>query len=127
MNDATSIGELIDALELAKSEQDALNSQLSDVKQEIAELDKQIKIKMKDENMTRAAGSGMSVSITETIVPNIKDWDEFLQDIIATDRLYLIQRRVNSRPFRDLVASDEVPKGLEPFTKISLSTRTLAN
>ena len=86
---------------------------------EAAELEEQIKKRLAAEGMDKATGKKATVSLSEEVVANVKDWDALCAYVKKTGYFHLFQRRVSNPAFRELAAKKPVP-GLEPFTKINL-------
>ena len=64
-----------------------------------------------------------SVSIVETSVPTVRDWEAFYAHIMETGSWDLLQRRVSSTAWRSrLEAAQQVP-GVETFIQRSLRVR----
>ena len=80
--------------------------------------------RMEEEGCTRISSKEGTVILTETIVPQVNDRDAMGQWILETGNIYLLQNRVNSAAYRELVeAGQEVP-GVTPFTKKDVSLRS---
>ena len=62
----------------------------------------------------------------EAVVPVAKDWDAIHDWILEHKATYLLQRRLSSTSYRDIVDLEdegfEIP-GIEPFTKVTIATR----
>lgn len=73
----------------------------------------------------KAEGKKASVSIGEAIVANVEDWDALWPWIAKTKNFHLIQKRVSDPGMRELWALKKVVPGVQPFTKRTLSVRSL--
>ena len=73
----------------------------------------------------KAEGKKASVSIGEAIVGNVEDWDALWPWIAKTKNFHLIQKRVSDPGLRELWALNKVVPGVQPFTKRTLSVRSL--
>lgn len=73
----------------------------------------------------KAEGKKASVSIGEAIVANVEDWDALWPWIAKTKNFHLIQKRVSDPGMRELWALKKVIPGVQPFTKRTLSVRSL--
>ena len=77
-----------------------------------------------DSQGAKVVGTGVgTATITENILPTIKDWDALTNYIIQNDATHLLQRRVSSAAFRELqLAGIDIP-GVEPYTQRQISLR----
>ena len=73
----------------------------------------------------KAEGKKASVSIGEAIVANVEDWDALWPWVAKTKNFHLIQKRVSDPGMRELWALKKVIPGVQPFTKRTLSVRSL--
>lgn len=101
-----------------------LEADLKTLKGERDGIDEQIIETLSEQGVdsTRIKGLG-SVSISQNEVPTVKNWDEFYNYIKEQDALYLLQRRVSSKPIAELFADGEKVPGIEFFTQIKLNAR----
>lgn len=80
--------------------------------------------RMEEEGCTRISSAEGTVILTETVVPQVNDRDAMDKWILDTGNIYLLQSRVNSAAYRELVeAGQEVP-GVMPFHKKDISLRS---
>lgn len=73
----------------------------------------------------KAEGSKASVSVNESVVCNVEDWDALWPWIAKTKNFHLIQKRVSDPGVRELWALGKVIPGTQPFKKRTLSLRSL--
>jgi predicted metal-binding protein len=109
--------------------------QIRDRRREIAAEDKElveqwealkarVLARMDEEQSNRVASKDGSVSLSETIVPHVKDWDEFEAYLRSTGDLHLLQRRVAIKAFQELhEARLEVP-GVVAVVKRDINVRS---
>jgi len=98
-----------------------LNAQINDLKAQKSELEEEIIADMKESEMYLAQTPYGTVSIKETALASVKDWDAFEQYIYDNKALYLLQRRPSDPAYREEIdANGEIP-GVETFNKISVS------
>jgi hypothetical protein len=64
-----------------------------------------------------------TATLTEDDVPLVKDWDTFLNDCRENDRLYLLQRRVATKAWKELKDNGFEVAGVETYKKRSISLR----
>lgn len=119
------INELISQRALVKSEIDGVNKVLKDLRQRQDELDVELMKRLDAEGLARTANSEASVSINEEVVPDVQDWDQLYEHVINTGDFSLIQRRVSSTAYRELLKMGEAVPGLEPRTVRKINFRSL--
>jgi len=118
--------------------------ELHKVKQEIADLNKQVKVleatrseleeviidDLNASNLSLARtnredenGKRITVSVNSETVANVTDWAEFEKYVYDNRALYLLQRRTSNPSYREEIAvKGEIP-GTEPFIKTRLSLK----
>lgn len=79
--------------------------------------------RLEEQGMDRASAPAGTATITETLLPQVEDWDAFYTYIDETSSWHLLQRRVATAAFRELHQSGEEVPGLSPYTKRSISLR----
>lgn len=76
-----------------------------------------------EQGATRIATSDGTAILTEEIVPNIADWDEFYGYIKENDAFHLLQRRVSAGAYREIINNGGEVPGLTPFKKRDVNLR----
>ena len=95
------------------------------LKEDFKELSSQIIVQMDEQGAKRIGGLSANVSISETDVPTVKDWDLVYDYIKTNDSFYLLQKRMSAAAFRELLnLGHEVP-GVEIFKDRKLNLRAL--
>jgi len=95
------------------------------LKEDFKELSSQIIVQMDEQGAKRIGGLSANVSISETDVPTVKDWDLVYEYIKTNDSFYLLQKRMSAAAFRELLnLGHEVP-GVEIFKDRKLNLRAL--
>lgn len=64
-----------------------------------------------------------SVSMAEETQPSVQDWEALYDYIKENDAFYLLQRKVNSAPYRELLTMGDELAGVQPVTVRKLSVR----
>lgn len=117
----------------------SLISNLAKVKAEITELNKQVKklterrdlleseliAAMKETGVDQLRNDVATVSLTETDLPQVEDWDRFYNFILRNKALYLLERRPASKAYREMLEMRKgraIP-GVKTFTKTGISLR----
>ncbi len=119
------INELIEKRAEIKRETEQLNVRLKDLKSAQDEIDLALLKKMDAEGLSRTANGDYSVSINEDTVPDVDDWDALYNHIISTRDFSLIQRRVSSTAYKELLKLGEGVPGLSPRTIRKINFRSL--
>lgn len=125
MNETTTINELIEERAKVKQSMDSLNRELKVLRETQDQLDVLLLKKMDAEGLSRTANQQASVSINEDTVPDVTDWEEVYQHVIATGDFSLIQRRVSSTAYKELLKLGEAVPGLQPRTVRRINFRSL--
>lgn len=125
MNEDTTINELIKKRAEVKQSMDSLNRELKVLRETQDHLDVLLLKKMDAEGLSRTANQRASVSINEDTVPDVTDWKEVHQYVIATEDFSLIQRRISSTAYKELLKLGEAVPGLQPRTIRRINFRSL--
>ncbi len=119
------INNLIEKRADIKRETEQLNVRLKDLKSAQDEIDLALLKKMDAEGLSRTANGDYSVSINEDTVPDVDDWDALYNHIVLTRDFSLIQRRVSSTAYKELLKLGEGVPGLSPRTIRKINFRSL--
>ncbi len=120
-----SINDLIRKRAAIKDETEKLNSRLKDLKTDQDNIDLALLKKMDAEGLSRTANGDYSVSINEDTVPEVIDWDALYDHVISTRDFSLIQRRISSTAYKELLKLGEGVPGLSPRTIRKINFRSL--
>jgi len=119
------INELIEARASVKSEKVALNAQLKELNKTESELDYQLLTKLDEQGLSRTANDKASVSINQDTVPDVTNWDALYEHINTTKDYSLLQRRVSSTAYKELLKLGEEVPGLQPRENRRINFRSL--
>jgi len=119
------LNDLIAEKKAIKDEMTALNAQLKDLRAQESDVDIALLKKLDAEGLSRTATEVASVSINEETVPDVVDWDAVYAHIISTNDFSLLQRRVSSTAYRELLKLGENVPGLQPREIRRINFRTL--
>ncbi len=86
-------------------------------------LEMELIVRLDEQGMLKASTGVGTASITETVVPQVTDWDKVFEHIQETGDFYLLQKRPAAAAFRELHSSGEVIPGIDAYTKRSISLR----
>ena len=112
--DERTIDDLIKERAQKMRELKAANALVKDLKQEQDELDRLLMWKMDRSGVTRVGNDAASVSIGTDVVPDVTDWEAVYEHILATKDFSLIQRRVSSTAYREILNMRDGVPGLAP-------------
>ncbi len=125
VNEQSTMNSIIDERASLKAQMDGLNKRLKEFREALDQVDRLLLKKMDNEGLSRTANSIASVSINEDTVPDVSDWDALYAHVIATGDFSLIQRRVSSTAYRELLKMGEAVPGLQPRTVRRINFRSL--
>ncbi len=113
---AKKLGTLIDQLNVIILKQKTLDKTAAELKaKRIAKQEEVVKA-LKAANVTSSKGKSMSVSLTESVVPQVKDWNKFYPYMTKTKGFDMLQRRVNGKAIMDRINDGKKVPGIETFT-----------
>jgi hypothetical protein len=118
-------GAMIAELVRIRDRKRELEAELKDLNEQWEGLKSKVLYKMEQEGSNRISSKdGGMVILSEIVVPQIVDWDAFETYVQESGNLYLLQRRVATKAYRELVeAGQEVP-GIQPFVKKDINLRS---
>lgn len=93
---------------------DAYDAQMRDVERALEE-------QMEKEGTTKGGGKLATVSLGESVVPNVVDWDAFYKFIHKTKYYHLLERRPSVTGCRELFDTKGMIPGVVPFPKKKLN------
>jgi hypothetical protein len=115
--------ELVDKLCMAKdliSEHNATSKMLEEDKKAIeAAL---IYHHLQHPTCKRVGTDNMTVAFSEETVFNPTDWEQAFDYIIENRAFYLMMRKLNNAPLREMQAMGQLPAFVEPYTRVKIST-----
>lgn len=86
-------------------------------------LEMELLVRLDEQGMLKASTGEGTASITETVLPNVSDWEAVYEHIQKTGDFYLLQKRPAAAAFREITTSGEVIPGMDVYTKRSISLR----
>jgi hypothetical protein len=118
-----SLGQLAQLAHDVREEKRELDRQSKECGARLDELKSLIYAKLDEQGVDRTSVNGITLSKSDTQVPNVTDWDALNQFILEQGMLVLLQRRVSSAAWKELLElGTEVP-GIESFTKRDVNIR----
>lgn len=119
------LGANIDAMWALREEKRAADTVVKAIEVRIKELETTMFELLDAQETTKSQGKKASVSITETVVGNVEDWEALWPYIAKNKFFHLVQKRVSDPGLRELWAMGKKTPGVVPFTKRSLNVRSL--
>jgi hypothetical protein len=80
--------------------------------------------KMEEEGSNRVSSKDGMIILSETVVPQVEDWDAVNAHILATGDVHLLQRRVATGAYRELIEAGQGVPGIVPFVKKDINVRS---
>lgn len=120
------IGEEIDHLWKLREDIRVLEDKIKEKKAVLEEKSDALMARLRTEGMDMARGQRATVSIKETVVPQVENWDEYYRFIRRNNAFHLLERRAAAAPYRELLEDRKgkpIP-GVVPWTKRTLNLRT---
>jgi len=118
-----SLGQLAQLAHDVREEKRELDRQSKECGARLDELKGLIYAKLDEQGVDRTSVNGITLSKSDTQVPNVTDWDALNQFILEQGMLVLLQRRVSAAVWKELLElGTEVP-GIESFTKRDVNIR----
>jgi seryl-tRNA synthetase len=125
MKEEMNVNQLINERAKVKDSMDKLNRELKELRAESDYIDVLLLKKMDTEGLSRTANDSASVSINEDTVPEVTDWDELYRHVTETQDFSLIQRRVSSTAYKEILKLGDGVPGLQPRTVRRVNFRKL--
>mgnify|MGYP000294608659 FL=1 len=119
------INELIEARAKVKDAMAGLNSELKELRQTQDDLDYKLMTQLDEQGLSRTANDKASVSINQDTVPEVTDWDAFYAYVLEQRDFSLLQRRVSSTAYKELLKLGEGIPGLQPREIRRINFRSL--
>jgi hypothetical protein len=113
------VNELFDLREAKRS----LEAQIKEIESRVSEIKAELIPRFQEDGTQSTATNRASATLTETILPQVVDWDAFYAYIKDTDSFYLLERRPASTAWRELHRADMTPPGTQAYTKYDLNLR----
>ena len=117
------IGSMTDELVKLREKKRSLESQVAEIEAEYAAIEQSLMDRLAEENLDKGTGKLGTVSISESTVGNVTDWDAVHAFIKKTGNFQLFQRRLSDPAFRELLELGKKVPGIETFTKKRLNLR----
>lgn len=119
---------MIDDIFDIRNEIKALNKQVDGLKAQKEEMELKLMEMMDAVGTDQSRSSVATATITETVVPQVTDWDAFWKYIMRNKATYLVERRAAAVAFRETLEQRKgrpIP-GVSSFTKRNVGIRVRA-
>ena len=116
-------GNIVKRMIEVRDERRKLSAADKDLIAEWRSLEMELLTRLDDQGMEKASTSDGTASISESVLPQVTDWDEFYAYMIKEDSLHLLQRRPAAAAFRELNDSGFVIPGVESYTQRTIGLR----
>jgi len=120
-------GTKVDELEALRERIRAKESDLKELKEMKASMEMELLDIMETQGMTKLSGSKGTISISETVVPTVDDWDAFYKFLHRSKAYHMMERRVSSTAYREELETrrgQQIP-GVSSYTKRKLNLRSI--
>lgn len=119
------LGAATDKMWALREEKRLLAVEEKRINTELAALETTIFGLMDAQDTRKAEGKKAGISIGEAVVGNVEDWDALWPYIVKNKYFHLVQKRVSDPGLRELWEKGKTVPGVQPFTKRTLSVRSL--
>lgn len=123
--DPPSLGSVTDKMWALREEKRAADALVKGIETKIKDLEVTLFELLDAQDTRKAEGKKASVSIGESIVGTVDDWEATWAYIAKNKFFHLVQKRLSDPALRELWALGKVVPGVQPFTKRTLSVRSL--
>jgi hypothetical protein len=121
---AETIGGLADAMYLLREEKRQLEAQADEKAKQIETIEQRLIELLDEQETTKGDGRHASVSLTESVLPTVVDWDAVWAYVLKTKNIQLLQNRVSPLAWRELCELKKPPPGIDAFTKRTIRLTT---
>jgi len=120
------LGSSADALYELRAERLKLEKQVQELKAKEKHMSEALIEECINQGLTGARGHLATISLNPATVPSVVNWEQVENYIYETKRFHLMQRRVSSAAYLEILQMGEQVPGIEPttLTKLSLSRVT---
>ena len=118
------LGDQIAHHEELRNEKRRLNERLKELDGDLRDSESQVLDALDTAGLEHAKIDGVSVSISEQTMPNVNDWDALYEFIKEHDAFYMLQRRVSTGPYREMLQMEQPVPGVEPYVQRKVNMRS---
>lgn len=118
------IGAKIDTRQALCEDKKCVEALLKKLQEQIDAVESSIFEHLDREGTTNGGGKTATVTVGESVVPNVTDWDAFYKYIARMKYFHLLERRPSTTGCRELFETKGAIPGVVPFTKRRLNFST---
>lgn len=123
-SDPLTVRELVEQLVEIRDERSHISEKDKILGDRFRAIETVLMAKLDEQGMKRATVDGVATAtLTEVVLPQVRDWDAVYEYILRTDSMHLLQKRPAAAAFRELIDAGESVPGIDPYTKRSISLR----
>jgi len=122
------LGSSVDKIHLLREEVRGYEAKAKEARKEKEDLEIKFLVTMLDQKIEKVTGKLATVTISRLEVPQVDDWLKTERFILRNKALYLYERRISGKAFRELIAERGPKKpipGIKVFEKVTLNLRSL--
>lgn len=117
------MGDLSRKLFDLKSKKAELNKEVKGLNPLIEELEKELLTKMREEGLPSISNDLGTVYISPQVVPTVINWDMFYEYVGRTNSFHLLERRLTTTAYREMIENGEEVPGVDPTRFDQVRTR----
>lgn len=121
----SSTGSKIDTLNKLRDQQRGHEEAIKQLAKERALIEAELMAQMDADGISKATGKTATASISETIRPNVEDWDTFYAYIHRNKYYHLLERRPSVSGCQELFETKGKVPGVVPFKQRRVNLRNL--
>jgi len=115
------IPELTENLKLLRVQITELNSQSKSLTKEKEEIEQLLVAEMDKVNTDTISNEFGTFKRTETIMPQVEDWEKVYDYIRENDAFYLTYKRLGQKAYQELLNAGETVPGVNTYTKLGVT------
>lgn len=115
--------ELAEHREALRDRKREIAAEEKELNAQIADIDKQLFSVLDEQGVDRISTNGVTLSVSETIVPQVTDWPAVYDYVSQHQAFHLFERRMSSVAYRELIEQVGQLPGVESFTKRAINMR----
>ena len=117
------VADLINRLAEAKQKKKQLTADLEDASNRVDKIESLLRVRMEAEGLTNAAATSGSVTLAESVVPQVEDWDKFHEFIWENRFFHMLDRRASVTGYREMYQMGKSVPGVLPYVKKRINFR----
>lgn len=125
MYEDMNLGELAALAVEIRERKRALDAQSKAAAAELDSVKAEIHGRLVSQDLDRIAVNGVTLSRSSTTYPQVTDWEAVHEYILENRALNLLQRRVTTSLWQELLEGGEVIPGIEAFEKTDVNIRAI--